>query len=97
MPRSLSRTYDPANPFVVERHDQEDGSIIYEIWDHRPDTYRRLCVCAEDMCEDDVEPDTDRGQAKTDADMITTALNMVFGKRAFRSAKLRAIPKRGSS
>lgn len=94
MLRPLRKTYDSANPFVVERHDQEDGSIVYEIWDHRPDTYRRLCVCAEDYCDEDVDPDTYRGQAKTDADMIATALNMVFGKRAFKSAKLRTIPRR---
>lgn len=91
MASPLRKTYDPANPFVVERHDQEDGSIVYEIWDHRPDSYRRLCVCAEDYCDEDVDPDTDRGQAKTDADMIVTALNMVFGKRKFASAKLRTI------
>ena len=28
---------------MVERHDQEDGSITYEIWDERPESYRRLC------------------------------------------------------
>lgn len=93
MARPLSKTYDPANPFVVERNDQEDGSIVYEIWDHRPDSYRRLCVCSEDYCDEDVEPDMDRGQTKKDADMIATALNMVFGAREFKSAKLRSIPK----
>lgn len=98
MARPLSKTYDPANPFVVERHDQEDGAIVYEIWDHRPETYRRLCVCSEDYVDEDdytVEGEKpDRGQTKTDADMIATALNMVFGKCEFRSAKLRTIPKR---
>lgn len=91
MVRPLSKTYDPANPFVAERHDQEDGSIVYEIWDHRPETYRRLCVCAEADNEgedDELEP-ADRGQTKKDADMIATALNMVFGTREFKSAKLR--------
>ena len=92
MARPLSKTYDPAYPFVVERQDQEDGSIVYEIWDHRPDTYRRVCICAEDYCDEDVDLGTDRGQSKTDADMIATALNMMFGKREFRSAKLRTIP-----
>jgi hypothetical protein len=94
MARPLKKTYDPANPFVAERHDQEDGSIVYEIWDYRPETYRRLCVCAEDYCDDDgeLEPNKDRGQTKKDADMIATALNMVYGKRDFKSAKLRTIP-----
>jgi hypothetical protein len=94
MARPLRKTYDPANPFVAERHDQEDGSIVYEIWDHRPDTYRRLCVCAEDYCDDDDDLDpSNRGQAKKDADMIATALNMVYSQREFKSAKLRTIPR----
>ena len=88
MSRPLRKTYDPSNPFVAERHDQEDGSIVYEIWDHRPSSYRRVCVCAEGYCDEDVEPDTNRGQAKVDADMIATALNRIYGSRPFRSAKL---------
>jgi hypothetical protein len=94
MARPLSRSYDPKNPFVVERHDQEDGSIHYEIWDERPDTYRRLCTVTEDYNDDSEDGSPDRGQSKKDADMIVTALNMVFGSREFKSAKLRAIPKR---
>ena len=95
MARPLTKTYDPANPFVVERHDQEDGAIHYEIWDIRPDTYRRLCTVCEDYADDDDDLDpSDRGQTKKDADMIVTALNMVFGQREFASAKLRTIPKR---
>lgn len=86
----LNKRFDPMNPFVVERHDQEDGSIVYEIWDHRPENYRRLCVCSEDYCDDDVDP-SDRGQVKKDADMIATALNMVYGQREFKSAKLRLV------
>lgn len=95
MARPLRKTYNPTNPFVVERIDEEDGSISYEIWDHRPDSYRKLCICAEDGCADDDE-DYDgetpgRGQTKKDADMIATALNMVYGQREFKSAKLRQI------
>lgn len=92
MARPLRTTYDPANPFEVQRQDQEDGSIVYEIWDRRPDTCRRLCVCAEDYCDEDVEPNPERGQTKKDADMIATALNMVYGERPFTSAKLRQLP-----
>lgn len=61
-------------PYVVERHDQEDGSIQYEIWDRRPDTYRRLCTIAEEDVEFDVDVE-DRGRAKRDADLICAALN----------------------
>lgn len=78
-PRPLRKTYSEAQPFVVERHDQEDGSIHYEIWDHRPDSYRRLCTVCEDYVDDDVDPDTDRGQSKTDADLIARALNFMNG------------------
>ena len=95
MVRPLRKSYNAASPFVCERHDQEDGSIVYEIWDHRPDSYRRVCVCSEDYVDEELEMDEpgDRGQTKKDADMIATALNMVFGQREFKSAKLRAIPK----
>lgn len=95
MVRSLKKTYDPVNPFVTERHDQEDGSIVYEIWDHRPDSYRRVCVCSEDYVDEDLEVEEPvvRGQTKKDADMIATALNMVFAQREFKSAKLRTIPR----
>lgn len=92
MARPLRKTYDAANPFVVERHDNDDGSIVYEIWDQRPDSYRRLGVCSEDYVGD--EPDGDeptRGQTKKDADMIVMALNMVYGQRDFKSATLRSI------
>lgn len=74
MVRPLTKTYLPSRPYVVERHDWEDGSISYEIWDTRPDTYRRLCSVYEDDSADDEEPAA-RGQAKRDADMITRALN----------------------
>lgn len=74
MARPLRKTYNPRAPYVVERHDQEDGAIQYEIWDHRPDTYRRLCTIAEDDVEFDVDVD-DRGRAKRDAELICAALN----------------------
>lgn len=81
-PRPLRKTYSPAQPFVVERHDQEDGAIHYEIWDHRPDTYRRLCTIEEPDGEDDSEDGRpDRGRAKTDADLIARALNFMNGYR----------------
>ncbi len=66
--RPLRATYSPTHPYVIERHDYESGGIGYEIWDKRPDTYRRLCALKE-------EPGRNRGQAKKDAEMIVCALN----------------------
>jgi hypothetical protein len=78
--RPLRKTYDPAQPFVVERHDEEDGAISYEIWDNRQDTYRRLCSVYEPDCDDDEDLDPqDRGRAKSDADLIARALNFMNG------------------
>jgi hypothetical protein len=73
--RPLQKRYSPLRPYVVQRHDQDDGSIYYEIWDERPESYRRLCVIEEDANDDYDEPCTDRGQAKRDADLIAKALN----------------------
>lgn len=75
MARPLTKTYSPSNPYVVERHDQEDGAIHYEIWDERPDTYRRLCTVREDYNDDSEDGSPNRGQAKKDADLIVRALN----------------------
>ena len=52
-------------PIVFERHDEEDGYISYEVWDHNPDTYHRLCRITE----------RESGSAKHDAQLIVTALN----------------------
>jgi hypothetical protein len=78
-PRPLRKTYSPAAPFVVNRQDQEDGSIQYEIWDERPDSYRRLCTVSEDYCDDSEDGDPDRGQSMKDADLIMRALNFMHG------------------
>lgn len=79
--RPLSRTYDPAQPYVVERHDQEDGSITYEVWDHRPDSYRRLCSLNEWNDGGDLDDilDVELSTAKADAELIVRALNMLNG------------------
>lgn len=80
MVRPLTKTYSKTHPYVVERHDWEDGSISYEVWDERPDTYRRVCSIHEGPSDDDedMEP-VDRGQAKKDADLIARALNLMNG------------------
>lgn len=74
-PRPLRKTYNSSQPFVVEKHDNEDGSINYEIWDYRPEEYHRLCTIEEEPVDDDIDHE-DRGQAKRDADTICAALNM---------------------
>lgn len=79
MARPLQKTYSKTHPYVVERYDEEDGSISYEIWDYRPDTYRRVCVVAEPDAVDCEDDKPDRGQAKNDADMIARALNLMNG------------------
>lgn len=73
--RPLQKTYQPNAPYVVQRHDDDDGSITYEVWDERPDSYRRLCSINE-------WNDSTRATAKTDAEMIVRGLNMLvqFGK-----------------
>lgn len=81
MARPLRKTYSPTHPYVVERHDQEDGSITYEIWDHRPESYRRLCSLNEwndgggRVDDDGFEAST----AKADAELIVRALNLMNG------------------
>lgn len=61
-------------PYKLERHDWDDGSISYEIWDIRQSTYRRICSIYEDESEDGDDP-AQRGQARKDAKMIVAALN----------------------
>jgi hypothetical protein len=80
MARPLQKTYQPCHPYVVERHDQEDGSITYEVWDYRPDTYRRICSMNEwnDGGAEDNE-ERELSTAKDDAELIVRALNLMNG------------------
>jgi hypothetical protein len=80
MIRPLKKTYSPTHPYVVERHDQSDGSITYEIWDTRPDTFRRLCSINEwnDGGTEDREG-RELSTAKSDAELIVKALNLMNG------------------
>lgn len=81
MARPLQKTYNPRHPYVVERHDQEDGSITYEVWDLRPDSYRRLCSINEhyDSLEYSDEDKRPSHSAKDDAELIARALNILNG------------------
>ena len=58
MATPLRKTYSKSRPYVVERDDQDDGSINYEIWDYRPDTYRRLCTVYHAYPVDTQDPPT---------------------------------------
>jgi hypothetical protein len=81
MARPLQKTYSQTHPYVVERHDQEDGSISYEIWDHRPESYRRLCSVSDSDDSETYSDEYRRPQhcAKSDAEMIVRALNLMNG------------------
>lgn len=54
-----------AERYSVERHDQDDGSITWEIWDTNVEHYRRLCSIN----------DRDTRHALADARLIAKALN----------------------
>lgn len=72
--RPLQKTYSPTAPYVVERIDQDDGSITYEVMDERPDSYRIVCFVPDD--------DGRNGYAKHDAEQIARGLNLLvqYGK-----------------
>lgn len=80
MARPLQKRYSPTHPYVVERHDQEDGSITYEVWDYRPASYRRLCSINEwkDGGKEDDE-ERELSTAKADFELIVDALNLNCG------------------
>ena len=51
--------------YHMERHDDDDGAIRYEIWDCAPDSYGVLCVVPDDLADD----------AKAKAEQIVVAMN----------------------
>ena len=73
-PRPLQKTYQPDAPYVATRQDQDDGSIVYEIYDERPDSYRFVCGFSDDYGQNPY--------AKHDAEQIARGLNLLvqFGK-----------------
>lgn len=80
-PRPLRRTYSPAAPYAVERQDQEDGSITYEVYDERPESYRFVCGVSDDCGEN--------AYAKHDAEQIVRGLNLLvqYGKETLPSVR----------
>jgi hypothetical protein len=73
-PRPLRATYQPDAPYAVARQDQEDGSISYEIYDERPDSYRFVGATSDDI--------GGNAYAKHDAEQIARGLNLLvqYGK-----------------
>jgi len=68
-PRPLRATYQPDAPYVVERDDEEDGTIRYMVFDHRPESYRFVCTTNDDQ---GAYP-----HAKRDAELIAQGLNLL--------------------
>ena len=52
-------------PYAVHRDDLDDGSIVYSIYDERPETYRFVCGIS----------DASNPHARRDAETIVHALN----------------------
>lgn len=67
--RPLRKTYQPTAPYAVNREDQDDGSITYEVFDERPDSYRFICGTSDDM--------GGNPYAKHDAEQIARGLNLL--------------------
>ena len=73
-PRPLRATYQPGAPYAVTRQDQDDGSISYEVYDERPDTYRFVCATSDYI--------GGNAYAKHDSEQIARGLNLLvqYGK-----------------
>ena len=80
-PRPLKKTYQPNAPYVVRREDNDDGTITYEIYDDRPDSYRFICGVADYPGEGPY--------AKHDAEQIVRGLNLLvqYGKEKLPSIR----------
>jgi hypothetical protein len=79
--RPLQKTYSPTAPYVVHREDQDDGSITYEIYDERPDSYRFICGVSDEFGQN--------GYAKFDAEQMARGLNFLLqcGKETLPDVK----------
>ncbi len=79
--RPLRKTFNPSAPYAVERHDDDDGEIVYEVWDERPDTYRMVARSADDC--------GGNPYAKFDAEQIARGLNLLvqYGKETMPNVR----------
>lgn len=80
-PRPLQKTYSPTEPYVVHREDQDDGSISFQVYDERPDSYRFVCATSDDC--------SGNPYAKHDAEQIARGLNLLvqYGKEILPSVR----------
>jgi hypothetical protein len=80
-PRPLQKTYSPTAPYTAERQDHDDGSITYEVYDERPESYRFVCGCSDDCGQNPY--------AKHDAEQIARGLNLLvqYGKETLPSVR----------
>lgn len=80
-PRPLTKTYQPLAPYVVRREDQDYGSITYEIYDERPDSYRLVGATSDDC--------GGNPYAKHDAEQIARGLNLLvqYGKETLPAVR----------
>lgn len=69
MARPLTATYDLKAPYVVERDDRDDGSICYNIFDHRLESYRFVCSVSDEGGANK--------RARRDAYLIVQGLNLL--------------------
>ena len=74
--RPLTKTYQPSAPYVVERVDDDDGDIRYEVIDERPESYRIVCFTSDE-------------HGKHDAEQIVRGLNLLvqYGKEVLPKKK----------
>lgn len=79
--RPLQKTYQPNSPYTATRQDQDDGSIWWEVFDERPNSYRFVCGCSDEGGEN--------SYAKYDAEQIARSLNMLvqYGLEKLPSVK----------
>jgi hypothetical protein len=80
-PRPLRATYSPTSPYVVERVDHDDGEIVFEVMDRRPDSYRIVCFVPDDA--------GGNGYAKHDAEQLARGLNLLvqYGKETLPTVR----------
>ena len=67
--RPLQKTYSPTAPYVVVRDDNDDGSITYNVFDERPESYHFVCG---------VSDFGGNAYAKHDAEQIARGLNFLI-------------------
>lgn len=72
MARPLKARYRPDTPYSVRRQDCDCGTIRYEIFDERPESYRYVCATDDDCGRNRT--------AKADAENIARGLNLLVQK-----------------